>query len=336
MTSSASTSTKANDAVQTRVNRASTEQTSTKQTSAEQTSIKAQASAKASAKAKLKPLTHKKPSASQKRHSNATTTPEMRAFIQSSPMSVAELAKILNISEATVRKWRKRDSIDNSSNTPHKLNTTLSPMEEYVMLGLRYQLKMPLDRLLKVTQEFINPNVSRSGLARCLKRFGVSKLDEFDSPYVPEKFFNQLPVIQGTDVKTYTLDPKTLAETLSLPSPDPDNVVQVVSLSIPPKLTEQQNYSVLLGVDFKTDWVYLDVYKDSHTQATNRYMAHVLKHGPFHLRKLLVKNYHSFLARFPGASMAANPVSQHKSATHLHQVTDTQLPNGDSHEPIQE
>ena len=127
-------------------------------------------------------------------HRNATTTPEMRQFIQESDFSVSQLAKILNISEATVRKWRKRESISDTPNTPHHLKTTLSPMEEYVVVGLRYQLKMPLDRLLQVTQRFINPHVSRSGLARCLKRYGVSRLDEFESPYVPEKFFNQLSI----------------------------------------------------------------------------------------------------------------------------------------------
>ncbi|MGL4714087.1 MAG: helix-turn-helix domain-containing protein, partial [Shewanella sp.] len=89
------------------------------------------------------------------RHRNATTTPEMRLFIQQSDLSVSQLAKILNITEATVRKWRKRESISNSSNTPHHLNTTLTPMEEYVVVGLRYQLKLTLDRLLSVTQTFI-------------------------------------------------------------------------------------------------------------------------------------------------------------------------------------
>ncbi|WP_227006636.1 transcriptional regulator [Shewanella donghaensis] len=235
------------------------------------------------------------------RHRNATTTPEMRQFIQTSDFTVSQLAKILNISEATVRKWRKRDSISDTPNTPHHLKTTLSPMEEYVVVGLRYQLKMPLDRLLKITQQFINKDVSRSGLARCLKRYGVSKLDEFESPYVPERYFNQLPIVQGTDVATYTLNPETLAKTLSLPEATQENVVQVVSLTIPPQLTKEHSYSILLGVDFATDWVYLDIYQDSHTQATNRYIAYVLKHGPFHLRKLLVKNYHTFLARFPGA-----------------------------------
>lgn len=237
----------------------------------------------------------------QSRHSNATTTPEMRLFIQQSDLSVSQLAKILNITEATVRKWRKRESIVDCPNTPHHLNTTLTPMEEYVVVGLRYQLKLPLDRLLKATQTFINPNVSRSGLARCLKRYGISRLDEFEAPQVPERYFNQLPVTQGSDIQTYTVNPETLAKALALPSTDGNTVVQVVSLTIPPQLTEQAPSSVLLGIDTASDWIYLDIYQDSNTQATNRYIAYVLRHGPFHLRKLLVRNYHTFLARFPGA-----------------------------------
>ncbi|WP_418358489.1 MULTISPECIES: helix-turn-helix domain-containing protein [Shewanella] len=262
------------------------------------------------------------------KHRNATTTPQMRQFIQQSEYSVSQLAKILNISEATVRKWRKRNSIDNTPNTPHKLNTTLTPMQEYVVVGLRYQLKMPLDRLLSITQKFINPNVSRSGLARCLKRHGVSKLDEVDSAFVPERYFNQLPITQGTDVVTYAVNPQTLADTLAIASVD--NVVQVESLSIPKQYSPKQAYSVLLGLDADTDWVYLDIYQDSHTQASNRYMAYVLKHGPFHLRKLLVRNYHTFLARFPGVSQSAA-----NAAESQHQIAEPQLSNGDSNEPIQ-
>ncbi|MCL1138582.1 transcriptional regulator [Shewanella pneumatophori] len=262
------------------------------------------------------------------RHRNATTTPEMRRFIQESDLSVSQLSKILNISEATVRKWRKRDSVENCPNTPHHLNTTLTPLQEYVVVGLRYQLKMPLDRLLKATQEFINPNVSRSGLARCLKRYGVSRVSDIQSPHVPMRYFNQIPVTQGSDVQTYTLHYETLAKTLALPSTDGDNVVQVVSLTIPPKLTEEAPSSILLGIDPHSDWIYLDIYQDGNTQATNRYMAYVLKHGPFHLRKLLVRNYHTFLQRFPGATQNRRP-SKDMPET-INKTPETQAPSGDS------
>ncbi|MEZ9595965.1 transcriptional regulator [Shewanella sp. 10N.261.52.F9] len=262
------------------------------------------------------------------RHRNATTTPEMRRFIQESDLSVSQLSKILNISEATVRKWRKRDSVKNCPNTPHHLNTTLTPLQEYVVVGLRYQLKMPLDTLLKATQKFINPNVSRSGLARCLKRYGVSRVSDIQSPNVPMRYFNQIPVTQGSDVQTYTLHYETLAKTLALPSTDGNNVVQVVSLTIPPQLTEETPSSILLGIDPHSDWIYLDIYQDGNTQATNRYMTYVLKHGPFHLRKLLVRNYHTFLQRFPGAT--PNRHTSEETHTTNNKTPDTQAPSGDS------
>ena len=37
-------------------------------------------------------------------------------------------------------------------------------------------LLIPLDDLLAVIREFLNPNVSRSGLDRCLRRHGVGNL----------------------------------------------------------------------------------------------------------------------------------------------------------------
>ncbi len=76
----------------------------------------------------------------QRQHANATTTPEMRAFIRESDLSTAVLARLLKVSEATVRKWRQRDTSDDASHTPKKLNTTLSPAQEYVVVELRKNL----------------------------------------------------------------------------------------------------------------------------------------------------------------------------------------------------
>ncbi|WP_133406484.1 helix-turn-helix domain-containing protein [Parashewanella tropica] len=249
------------------------------------------------------------------RHGNATTTPEMRKFIQTSELTVSELSKILNISQATVRKWRNRKDIEDGDHTPHHLNTTLSAVEEYVVVGLRVQLKLSLDKLLKITQEFINPNVSRSGLARCLKRYGFSRGEQPDLDAVPEPFFNALPVVEGSDISQYTLNAETLAEALNLPSADGDTVVQVMAFSVPDSITKIQPTSVFIGTDSQSDWVYIDIYQDNETQASNRYISYVLEQGPFHLRKLLVKNYQSFLARFPDANTQIVPKRTRPTAT---------------------
>ena len=63
-----------------------------------------------------------------------------------------------------------------AANTPHRLQTTLSPAQEAVAVVLREALLVSLDDLLAVVREFLNPNVARSGLDRCLRRHGVGRL----------------------------------------------------------------------------------------------------------------------------------------------------------------
>ena len=109
-------------------------------------------------------------------HANATTTPEIRSFIHESDLPTAVLARLLKISESTVRKWRQRESLDDASHVPKQLNTTLTQIQEYVVVELRTSLLLSLDELLAVCKQFINADVSRAGLQRCLKRHGVSRL----------------------------------------------------------------------------------------------------------------------------------------------------------------
>ena len=58
----------------------------------------------------------------------------------------------------------------------HRLQTTLTPAQEAVAVALRKTLPVSLDDLLAVMREFLNPDVSRSGLDRCLRRHGVGNL----------------------------------------------------------------------------------------------------------------------------------------------------------------
>jgi len=62
------------------------------------------------------------------------------------------------------------------SHTAHRLQTTLTPAQVAVAAALRKTLLVSLDDLLAVVREFMNPNVSRSGLDRCLRRHGVGNL----------------------------------------------------------------------------------------------------------------------------------------------------------------
>lgn len=81
-------------------------------------------------------------------------------------------------------KWLKRDDEHDRSHRAHTLHTTLTAPQEAVVLSLRQTLYLPRDDVLFITRQYINPEVSRSGIARLLKREGVSKLAD-----VIPKFF---------------------------------------------------------------------------------------------------------------------------------------------------
>jgi hypothetical protein len=58
-------------------------------------------------------------------HSQATTTPKVRAAIQASAEPASALAERFGTTEQTVYKWKHRDSVHDRSHTPHRLQTTL-------------------------------------------------------------------------------------------------------------------------------------------------------------------------------------------------------------------
>ncbi len=114
--------------------------------------------------------------------------------IAASNESTRALAKRFGVSELTIAKWRKRASVNDLSHTPHRLQTTLSPAQEAIVVELRKSLLLPLDDLVAVTKEFICPKASRSGLDRSLRRHGLSNLHKLKpiqpkSPHKPFKSY---------------------------------------------------------------------------------------------------------------------------------------------------
>ena len=114
-------------------------------------------------------------------HKNATTTPKIRALIQASTEANTVLAKRYGVGVETIARWKGRDSVEDRSHTAHRLQTTLSPAQEAVVLAIRETLWLSLDDLLAVAQEFIHPDLTRSALHRCLKRHGVSTRPETET-----------------------------------------------------------------------------------------------------------------------------------------------------------
>ncbi len=249
-----------------------------------------------------------------KQHANATTTPEMRAFIHESDLPTAVLARLLKISESTVRKWRKRESLSDASHVPKQLNTTLSEAQEYVVVELRTRLLLSLDELLAVCKQFINTNVSRAGLQRCLKRHGVSRLSDMqdngdssdaDEPTnsTPSTVQVLLEDTQENKQLTSDISPQAMREVLNRTNDlNEDEVVQVKVTQLPnfSKNTEEQHNKrrLLIANDPSSGWVYVDMYDGNESEAASRYMSYVLTKAPFHIRRILAGNYNEFLSRF--------------------------------------
>ena len=103
-------------------------------------------------------------------HKQATTTPKVRAAIRASAEPASVLAERFGTTEQTIYKWKHRSTVHDRSHTPHGLQTTLTPAQESVAVVLRKTLLVPLDDLRAVVREFLNPEASRSGLDRCLRR----------------------------------------------------------------------------------------------------------------------------------------------------------------------
>lgn len=113
-------------------------------------------------------------------HGSAKTTHAVRAELQRSQASSAELARRFGINEKTVRKWRSRRTVDDEPMGPkERRSSTLSAIEEAAIVALRVQARLPLDDVFVALKDVI-PHLTRSSLHRCLQRHGISRLPKAD------------------------------------------------------------------------------------------------------------------------------------------------------------
>jgi transposase InsO family protein len=130
----------------------------------------------------------------QVRHGCATTTHAVRAAIQRSQASNAELSRELGINLKTVAKWRKRQSVEDRKTGPTEpRSTVLSEEEEAMVVAFRRHTLLPLDDCLYALQPTI-PHLTRSSLHRCLQRHGISRLPEMDGDKPKKQRFKRYPI----------------------------------------------------------------------------------------------------------------------------------------------
>ena len=207
-------------------------------------------------------------------HSQATTTPKIRAVIQASNEPAWVLAERHGTTEQTVWKWRKRDSVHDRSHTPHRLQTTLTPAQEAVAVALRKTLLVSLDDLLAVVREFLNPNVSRSGLDRCLRRHGVGRLRDL-------KAKDDKPKHSG--FKAY----------------DP-GYIHIDVKYLPQMANETSRGYLFVAIDRASRWVFIAVYRNKTAANARRFLRDLERACPIHIRTILTDNGKEFTDRLFG------------------------------------
>ena len=207
-------------------------------------------------------------------HKQARTTPVIRAELQASGEPSTVLARRYNLTVATVRKWRARPDTQDRSHRPQTLHTTLSAEQELVVVELRKLLLLALDDLLVVTREFVHPEVSRSGLDRCLRRHGVSRLEDLmpreETPGTPARGFKDYePGFVHVDVKY-----------------------------LPQMPGERARSYLFAAIDRATRWVYVEILPDKTAASASGFLERLLQAAPFRLTKVLTDNGKEFTDRF--------------------------------------
>jgi transposase len=199
-------------------------------------------------------------------HANATTTPKVRAYIQRSKKSVAELAGELGVGETTIRRWRGRTTVGDRSHRPNRLTTNLSAMEETLVCELRTALQLPLDDIVEVMRRCVNGKLSRSAIHRCLQRRGISQRKKPDRPSVG--------VFEQATVGFIHFDLKHL-----------------------PALERRKSYA-FVAIDRATRYVYVEILPRRDAKTSAGFLKRFLAHFPHRVHTILTDNGAEFTDRF--------------------------------------
>ena len=218
-------------------------------------------------------------------HKNATTTPKIRQEIRQSSLSPSQLAKRYGVTIPTIQRWRNSDSVEDRSHTPHRLQTTLTPAQEGVVVELRKLLLLSLDDLLVVTREFINPDVSRSGLDRCLRRHGVS---------------NRKALLAKPD----KAPPKTFKDYVP-------GYVHIDIKYLPQMPDEDHRQYLFVAIDRATRHVHVALKRSKSARSARAFLKEVIAKAPYRIHTLLTDNDKAFTDRVTVAG-SRQPTGHHQ------------------------
>ena len=205
-------------------------------------------------------------------HKNAKTTIHTRRQIKESSETIEALAKRLCLNKNTILKWKNRELLEDKSCTPHKVNTVLSELDEWIICEVRKTAKISIDELSETLKPFL-PHLNRHNIYRCLKRHGLSRLkeltQEIEIKEVKKEFKEYGPGYVHVDIKEM---PKLKGET-------------------------EKRY-LFVSIDRATRYVYISMKSNKEAKSAVAFLKEIIAFYPYEITKLLTDNGKEFTDRF--------------------------------------
>ena len=200
----------------------------------------------------------------QKYHSNAVTNVHIRNEINGSKLKNFEIAEKLNISEATVSKWKNRIDFKDKSSRPQKIHYVLSDLQKAILIQIRKLTWWALD---EITETLFpeNPLSKRSAVYRVFLKENINKKPEAEKEKA-KKFKEYEPGYLHIDV-TYL-----------------------------PKINGVKYY-LFVAIDRATRTLYYKVYQAKTSLNSEDFMNECLEFFPFGITHVLTDNGLEFTNR---------------------------------------
>jgi transposase InsO family protein len=165
-----------------------------------------------------------------------------------------------------VARWKARQDVTDRSTRPHRLNTSLSPWEEALVVELRRSLALPLDDIVEAMRRCLNPELSRSAIHHCLQRHGIS------ARLTPEK-----------------------APAAAFHTDTPAGFIHI-DVKYPPPLNRRRSYAYV-AIDRATRFVYLEILADRRADTAAGFLARFLERFQLNVHTVLTDNGSEFTDR---------------------------------------
>ena len=232
-------------------------------------------------------------------HTLARTTPKTRAEIQASReagLTQGERRRHYSVGKSPLLKWQRREEVEDRSHRAHILHPPLSAAREMIVTELCRLLEWPLDDPRVITQRFIDPEVSRSGLNRLLQREGLVSLRALAAARARQKEENEATA-RKKGFREYApgfipLDIKYL-----------------------PKMPEETSRRYLfVAIDRASRWVFLHIHDNQSQQSSLDFLKCPRAACPIHIRTILTDSGTPFTDRFTSRPTAGSNASRAVSA----------------------